>query len=112
MQWNGIISSLRDILHNFAVCGVYGVRFRGSGEIDDALGKSEFAFRQPDELEGLLGIERDAQGIVVCETNVFGRKPNQTSRHIQRIFAGFEAFRFSSRMAPSRTSRSSRSLTS
>ena len=79
MKRNRIISGHLHVFDNFPICRINGIGFRGRSEVHDTLSQRELAFRQSEKLKRFLAVQRDTQGIGICQSYIFRRKPHEPS---------------------------------
>ena len=90
MQGYGIGFGFLDVFEDGAVGGVNGVGFGGEGEIDRGFSEGEMAFGSAEEIEGVLGAERDGKSAGVGKADVFAGHADHAASKVERVFAGLD----------------------
>ncbi len=90
MERDWRVRQTADVFRGLGVSRIERVRLGSARQIGDALRENNVALRQADEVTCLICGDGLDQCLRIGESNVFGRKTDQTARDVQRVFSGLE----------------------
>ncbi len=90
MERDGIGFGFVDVIDNSAIGSVDGIGLGREREIYGGLCEGQMAFGRAEEIERVLGSERDGESAGFGEADVLAGHAHHAAREIERIFAGFD----------------------
>ena len=87
MKWDGKISKLLAIGFSLKCDFVGEIGFWSFRKIEGKLKKKNFTFWHSDFLDRFKGLICEQKGIIICRSDIFTCKTQQSPRNIERIFA-------------------------